>query len=288
MVNLSLLDTTNIKEQLKNRILENLDSYTVLDSKNVLRLNLNVSDLVDNYIKEQNLVEPRICITTDAYAKMQMLIMNTSTEIGWYGTVEEHPELNTYIINDIIVYPQIVTGATVEQDEDRMFEFEMSLTDDQVNHKRFHGHSHVNMGVGPSSTDENFYEELLTQITDYFIIMIKNKKGEQTVRFYDKRSNVVYEGLPVEVIQNDGLSLGDWYDEVADNSVKRYTPPATTYKYTSPYKKETKIEPKKETKKETKYSSPMTDEEWEDYFNACDRVYDNPYDYVVSEKDYFR
>lgn len=279
----TLLDTTKIKEQLKNRILENIDAYTNVDRNNVYHLNLSVADLVEEYIKEQELVQPNICITATAYAKMQFLIDKTSTEIGWYGTVERHPELNTYIINDIIVYPQIVTGATVEQDEDKMFEWEMSLTDDQVNHKRFHGHSHVNMGVTPSGVDEEFYSQLLTQVTDYFIILIKNKKGEQTVRFYDTVHGLCYSDLPIMVIADDGSNLNDWYDDVLDNSVAKYTPPA--YKPATTYKKESK----KETKKYN--TSPMTDEEWDEYLKECDRTYYkdvNPYDYVIREDDYFR
>ena len=230
MVN--LLNATSIKDKLKDRILENLDSYTSIDKNNVYHLNVSVADLVDEYLEEKKLEEPKLFITSTAFVKMNMLIQSTSTEIGWYGIVEPHQDINTYIITDILVYPQTVTGATVEQDETRMFDFEMSLTDEQVNNKRFHGHSHVNMGVGPSTTDETFYQEILSQVNDYFIILIKNKRNEQTVRFYDIVNGVYYSDLPIYIIDEQGNNINDWYDDMLEN-VHRYQPPVVKQTYTT-------------------------------------------------------
>lgn len=226
MVN--LLSAVNIKDKLKNRILENLDTYLSIDKNNTYHLNVDVADLVNEYLTEKKLEEPKLYITSTAFTKMNLLIQDTSTEIGWYGIVEPHQDINTYIITDIVVYPQIVTGATVEQDEDKMFEFEMNLTDDQVNNKRFHGHSHVNMGVTPSTTDETFYQELLSQVNDYFIILIKNKRNEQTVRFYDIVNGVYYSNLPISIIDEQCNNLNDWYDNMLDTNITKYTPPVRT------------------------------------------------------------
>ena len=146
---------------------------------------------------------------------MRKLVDDTSTEIGWYGTVTKYPGLNeVYVIEDIIVYPQKVTGATCVQDDDKMFEFEMSLTTEQVNHKRFHGHSHVNMGVTPSGVDEQFYQDILSQVNDYFIVTITNKRNEYTVRFYDMANNILYSDLPIRVLEDSGNALDIWYEEV--------------------------------------------------------------------------
>ena len=266
MVN--LLSAVNIKDKLKERILENLDTYLSIDRNNVYHLNMSVADLVKEYLDEKNLEEPKLFITSTAFAKMNMLIQSTSTEIGWYGIVEPHQDINTYIITDIIVYPQIVTGATVEQDEDKMFEFEMNLTDDQVNNKRFHGHSHVNMGVTPSTTDETFYQEILSQVNDYFIILIKNKRNEQTVRFYDIVNGVYYSDLPIYIIDEQGNNLNDWYDDMLENNVSKYTPPTVKTVYTS-----AKTGKTKESKKGFKSEQMDFD----------DLLPDNPYDAYEDE-----
>ena len=155
---------------------------------------------------------------------MRKLVSDTSTEIGWYGTVTKQPGLDeVYIIDDIIVYPQRVTGVTCEQDDDKMFDFEMSLTTEQVNHKRFQGHSHVNMGVTPSGVDEQFYRDLLTQVNDYFIITVTNKREEYTTRFYDIANNIVYSDLPIRVITENGGILDAWYEEAKKQLVNRNT-----------------------------------------------------------------
>ena len=156
---------------------------------------------------------------------MRTLVDNTETEIGWYGVVKKYPGLQeTYVIEDIIVYPQRVTGATCEQDDNKIFEFEMSLTDEQVNNKRFQGHSHVNMGVTPSGVDEAFYQDLLSQVTDYFIITVTNKRNEYTTRFYDIANNILYSDVPIQVLLDNGTDIRSWYTEAE----KQITKPVTT------------------------------------------------------------
>ena len=97
-----------------------------------------------------------------------------------------------------------------------MFDFEMSLTTEQVNTKRFHGHSHVNMNTGPSGVDESFYQDLLTQVNDFFIILVTNKKNENTIRFYDKENNIIYNNIEINILNEDGTLLDDWLDETKD------------------------------------------------------------------------
>ena len=103
----------------------------------------------------------------------------------------------------------------------------MRLTTDQVNHKRFHGHSHVNMGTGPSGVDENFYQELLSQVTDYFIITVTNKRNEYTTRFYDVANNILYTDIDIHLIDEDGNMMSNWYDEQIDNNISKPTPIVT-------------------------------------------------------------
>ena len=149
-----LINLNPIKEQVRAKLLEKYDSTTYMNTSTV-NIQLDVREILEQYIADKQLVEPTVYITAEAFIKMRTLVDNTDTEIGWYGVVKKYPGLQeTYVIEDIIVYPQRVTGATCEQDDNKMFEFEMSLTDEQVNNKRFQGHSHVNMGITPSGDDE--------------------------------------------------------------------------------------------------------------------------------------
>lgn len=213
--------------------------------------------MIEEHIKTKEVPEPTIFITTEAYTKMRTLVNTTDTEVGWYGFVTKVPglpnDVRYYVIEDIVVYPQKVTGATVEQDDDKMFDFEMSLTTEQVNMKRFQGHSHVNMGTTPSGVDEQFYQDLLTQVTDFFIILINNKSNSIYLRFYDKENNIVYNGLELKVLLANGLSTDQWYDTVKDmikkpvTEVKSYASWPTSYdKYKDKEDKKKRGRPKKE------------------------------------------
>ena len=204
-----------MKDTIRTKLIEKYDSTTYMNT-DTIDVKVDIKTLVDEYMSNRNLTEPVVYITSDAYVKMRHLVDKTSTEIGWFGTVTKAPNLEeTYVIDDILVYPQTVTGATCEQDEDRMFEFELSLTTDQVNRKRFQGHSHVNMGVTPSGVDENFYTDLLTQVNDYFIILVTNKRNEYHVRFYDKANNLMYKDVPIHLLLNNGDEVNNWYTEEA-------------------------------------------------------------------------
>lgn len=229
MSKVKLLDITPVRDVIKQKMLERYDATSFFNVDKSISIQVDVADLLREYIESKQLDVPTIMITADAYIKMRKLVEETSTEIGWYGTVEEHG--SQFLITDILVYPQIVTGATCEQDDDRMFEFELALTDEQVNTKRFQGHSHVNMGVTPSAVDENFYKDILTQVNDYFIIMITNKKDDIYLRFYDKTNNLVYEDLDLIIVSNEGVNYDEWYKtEIEKLSKKVFTPITTPVK----------------------------------------------------------
>ena len=281
-----LINLNPIKEQVKQKLIEKYDT-TLYMNTNKIELRLDVEDILNEYIETQHIEEPEVYITPNAYIKMRMLVDKSDKEVGWYGIVNKMPGLNNvYIIEDIVVYPQRVTGATVEQDDDKIFEFEMSLTTEQVNHKRFHGHSHVNMSTGPSGIDENFYQDILSQVNDYFIITITNKRNEYTTRFYDVANNIMYEEVPIQLIQDDGTLYLDWYDS-NKNKIQEPAPVVRTY-YGSNYIKTEKKE--KKTKQQSLFDdgdyedSPFWDPTLYDYITPSEyeeiygRKYDGEYD----------
>lgn len=220
-----LINLQPVKDKVRDKLIEKYNTTQFMNMNDTIDIKLDVKDILEEYMNERQSAEPQVFITSEAYIKMRILVDKTSTELGWYGFVSKLPGLdNVYVIEDIIVYPQKVTGATCEQDEDRMFEFEMSLTTEQVRARRFQAHSHVNMGVTPSGVDEAFYQDLLSQVRDYYIIMVTNKRGDNHIRFYDMENNIVYTELELKILLDNGTDVDKWYQEEVDNNLSKPTP----------------------------------------------------------------
>lgn len=273
MTTKQLISIEPIRDEIKQKLIEKYNTTTFFNT-NSIDLKLDIKDLIEEHIKEKNVEEPAVYMTTEAYIKMRTLVKKTDTEVGWYGFVNKMEGTNYYVIEDIVLYPQRVTGATVEQDEDKMFEFEMSLTNEQVNHKRFQGHSHVNMGVTPSGVDEQFYQDLLTQVRDYFIVLINNKSNSTYLRFYDVENNIVYNGLELKVLLEDGTDANLWYDIVKEQIQKPEIKTAVGWPTT--YDKHKEKKRGRPTKEKEKVTPSYKQYELDDYSY-------NPYD----DYDYF-
>lgn len=260
MTSKSLINLEPVREQVRTKLLEKYDSTIYMNTSSV-DIKIDVKEILEQYITDKQLEEPKVYITAEAYVKLRKLVDDTTTEIGWYGTVTKMPGFESvFVIDDILVYPQTVTGATCVQDDDRVFEFELNLSTDQVNRKRFHGHSHVNMGVTPSGVDEQFYQDILTQVDDYFIVMITNKSGAYYTRFYDMQNNILYTGIPVQVMLDNGIALEHWYDDATQNNIKEHT-------YTAP------IKPGADKKnfQNSIFDNPYDDYEYDPYESYADR-----------------
>lgn len=260
MTSKSLINLEPVREQVRAKLLEKYDSTIYMNTSSV-DIKVDVKEILEQYIADKQLEEPKVYITAEAYVKLRKLVDATTTEIGWYGTVTKMPGFESvFVIDDILVYPQTVTGATCVQDDDRVFEFELNLSTDQVNRKRFHGHSHVNMGVTPSGVDEQFYQDILTQVDDYFIVMITNKSGAYYTRFYDMQNNILYTGIPVQVMLDNGIALEHWYDDATQNNIKEHT-------YTAP------IKPGADKKnfQNSIFDNPYNDYDYDPYESYADR-----------------
>ncbi len=180
-----------------------------------------------------------IFLSSIAFAKMNALIQQFDSEVAWHGVVhrdEEDPSI--FRITDILVYPQVVSGATVNTDQDAYQTWLYAFDDDVFNNIRMQGHSHVNMSTSPSGVDTTHQEKILSQIRDddYYIFMIWNKRYEHFVRIFDLKNNTLYETADVDVLIGDeGLDLSKFVSG-AKEIVKpgAYTPSAytpSTYSY---------------------------------------------------------
>lgn len=218
------------------------------------------SDGKINFTKTLGTVDRKatVLFTEMAWQKMQTLIREFDKEVAWHGVAERCEEKDTYLISDILVYPQEVTGSTVTTDQNEYEMWLMKQEDDVFNNIRMQGHSHVNMSTSPSSVDLNLYDGILSQLDSdmFYIFMIYNKRGEKTVKLYDLRENILFETADVTVAVKEVGDLTGFLEEAKELVVTKtynYGAGVRTYGNSCPgypsyggYSAQKKEEPKKE------------------------------------------
>lgn len=195
---------------------------------------INFTKTFSNIQRKANLY-----FTELAYLKMLTLVREFDKEVAWHGIARRcEDEEDAYIISDILVYPQEVTGATVNTDQEKYQMWLMNHDDEVFNNIRMQGHSHVNMSTSPSTVDTSLYDRILEQLDDdmFYIFLIWNKRNEKTIKIYDLAKNVLFETADVTVsVREDDIGmerfLKDAKEMVQD---KKYTP-TTPNTYGNPY-----------------------------------------------------
>lgn len=213
--------TEALKEQAINEFIKSIESMKMSDGK------ISYSKIFS--YKEKT--RAKILFTPEAYSKMISLLMSFSTEVAWHG-VGKRADVSTFIISDILVYPQSVSGATVEMDTEKYAEWLMKNDeDDRFNHIIAQGHSHVLMQTSPSGVDLAHQEAILSQLTDdmYYIFMIWNKKLEHTTKIYDLENNVMYDDGDIEYgFVDSDYDVGQFVDEAKKLVVEKKYSTITT------------------------------------------------------------
>ena len=165
-----------------------------------------------------------------AFLKMYSLVMNNQYEVAWHGVVEKVDK--SFIIKDILVYPQIADVVTVDDDEEKYLPWLMKLDGETRNAMKLHGHSHVDMGVSPSLTDIKTQGELLKQLgeNDFYIFMIVNRRNSFFIKIVDLAENMVYDTDDCKIlISGDGFDAVSWQNEVLDCIQNRGFIPGAEY-----------------------------------------------------------
>lgn len=149
-----------------------------------------------------------IHFTSIAWKKMTALIREFDKEVAWHGVAyrAEDSTKDEYIISDIVVYPQEVSGASVEMDTEEYAQWLMANADDARFERLYmQGHSHVDMGTKPSSVDLNHQEEILGMLGDhdFYIFMIWNKSLSSNTKIYDMEKNILFENADVTVTHDE-------------------------------------------------------------------------------------
>lgn len=181
-----------------------------------------------------------VYFTEMAWTKMQSLIREFDKEVAWHGVAYrgDDPEIDDYYITDILVYPQEVSGASVEMDVSKYADWlTENFEDERFNNIRMQGHSHVNMGVTPSGVDLTHQEAILDQLTDsmFYIFMIWNKSKANNIKIYDMEKNVLFEDKDITYeVLSDGYGIEDFIKD-AKSMVKERTYQTVGYTYNSGY-----------------------------------------------------
>lgn len=198
---------------------------------------MKMSDGKVSYSKNftyKNEEKAKILFTPTAYAKMVSLLMAFESEVAWHGVGERMDE-KTFVISDILVYPQTVTGTTVDMDTEKYALWLMENDeDDRFNHIIMQGHSHVKMQTSPSSVDKTHQEEILKQLTDdmYYIFMIWNKRLEHTTKIYDLQNNTMYDDSEIEYgIIDEQCDLDEFIEEATNQVIERKYTAGTSGNY---------------------------------------------------------
>lgn len=150
---------------------------------------------------DKDFERPEIEFSPEAWIKMVALVATTGSEIAWNGFVERKDDTHFYI-SDIVVYPQKVTGVTVDIDEGERSLWLSKIPVQQRCKLNFQGHSHVNMSTSPSSTDMTARKEVVDILNEdgFYIFLIMNKSYEYTIALYDMVTNALYETKDIDVV----------------------------------------------------------------------------------------
>ena len=205
----------------------------------------------------------KVSFTATAFAKMQYLIQHFDSEVAWHGVCKRIEDKSEFIISDIMLYPQEVTGATVNTDQTAYQNWLYALDDEQFNNCRFQGHSHVNMGTTASAVDLEHQDGLLAQVPDdgFYVFGIFNKTGKQNFMIYDLLNNVYFDEKDVDVdIVEDESGFKAFTDSLELVTKKTYSTgfaTGTGY-YTGGQTKTTTTQPIKQTTTTPAATTPAT------------------------------
>lgn len=165
-------------------------------------------------MKVMNPTRTTVEFSERAALKTVLLVQSQETEIAWHGIGRRIP--GGYRIDDIFLYPQTVTGVTVEMDEEDYARWQMSLSDAVFESICMQGHSHVQMDVFPSGTDIGHQKEIMSQLQneDFYVFMITNKRADAWVTVFDRKLGLQFETEDIDLVVDDESGIFNILDDV--------------------------------------------------------------------------
>lgn len=192
----------------------------------------SIEDIKTEFSKlPEDIKKPTLIIPSDIYVQMLELINQSDVECSWHGLVNRNLRENSYLIYDILVFPQINSATATTTDEKEFAEWQTKLIIDPefpLEDLRMHGHSHVNMNVFSSGVDDQYQKDLLAKVEDgdYYIFLIMNKKMEMCIFIYDFEQQVLFEknDIDLRITDIEGDDIRTWAkDELEQNATTSRT-----------------------------------------------------------------
>lgn len=193
----------------------------------------SIEDIKTEFSKlPEGIKKPTLIIPSDIYVQMLELINQSDVECSWHGLVNRNLRENSYLIYDILVFPQINSATATTTDEKEFAEWQTKLIIDPefpIEDLRMHGHSHVNMNVFSSGVDDQYQKDLLAKVEDgdYYIFLIMNKKMEMCIFIYDFEQQVLFEknDIDLRITDIEDNDIRTW----AQNRLKQNTTTSRPY-----------------------------------------------------------
>lgn len=165
---------------------------------------------------------PDVYISSNAHSKMWSLVKMCDIEISWLSTVIREDN-GDFLITDVIVPEQTCSSATTEIDKSGVNNMIEEMLNEgrgkDLNDMKCWGHSHVDMNVKPSHTDEGQTKEFLDKRKDFFIRLICNKRGDMGCSVYLRDENLILH--EPKIIVEDGFeNYDDWATEQIELKVE--------------------------------------------------------------------
>ena len=191
--------------------------------------------------KEVITENPKIYIGHVAKQKLDLYIKKVHTEISGLGIVEQHE--NDFLIIDILLFEQTASSAATDLSEEDISIFMVDCIRKGIDTSKLKlwWHSHANMGVFWSATDENTIKLF---DNGWMISLVGNRKGEILSRLdiYDPIRFTLGNLELKTIIETDPLLEKQIEDEIAEK-VKRYVYTAPTYDALKKWRSPTHISP---------------------------------------------
>lgn len=165
-----------------------------------------------------------IKISNEGLQGIRKIVSLAPQETQWFHTIDAIEKTSNSItlsLSTELYIPKQNTSATqVDTSSSMMIEFYNELKDryndqevinNKLNSMNCWCHSHVNMAPNPSGQDVSQFatfvnSNLTMNNANWQIMLIFNKRDEYYSRVYDPNTGIVYEGVPILVVDNYDLS----------------------------------------------------------------------------------
>lgn len=161
----------------------------------------------------------KVVFTPLAWAKMWALVDAFDSEVAWAGLCVRGEEPKSFVVEDILVHKQRVTGGTVRTDPveyDEWLDYYRENDPDTFFKIALHGHSHYNFGAYPSGLDVQVQKDYTAWLDGdmFYIFVIANRRRDLWIKVYDMETKMMYWESAVEVgVAQDGFDSREFIKE---------------------------------------------------------------------------